>query len=168
VFPVAAVAAVGWLLLFVVLLAVPPPSRPRLDGNPPEQALPGDEPPAVVSLLAGQFDRCGFGVTLMDLAARGWFRFSGPAGPTGPAGPAGAWGPAGPVMCVVSAETPPGPLEPFERRVVAHAAMPGWPATPPPSVWYRPCWAVEPAPGAHPLADIAWLANPAEGRPRPD
>jgi hypothetical protein len=120
VFPVAAVAAVGWLLLFAVLLAVPPPSRPRLDGNRPEQALPGDEPPAVISLLAGQFDRCGFGVTLMDLAARGWFRFSGPAGPPGPAG---AWGPAGPVMCVVSAEKPPGPLTPFERRVVAHAAL---------------------------------------------
>ena len=32
-------------------------------------------------------------------------------------------GPAGPAMCVVPAETPAGPLAPFERRVVAHVAL---------------------------------------------
>ena len=73
----------------------------------------------MISLLTGKLDKLGFGVTLIDLAARGWFRLDGPTGPA----PAGASGPAGPAMCVVAAETPPGPLAPFERRVVAHVAL---------------------------------------------
>jgi hypothetical protein len=68
-------------------------------------------PPAVVSLLARQLERSGFGATLVDLAARGWFEVRTPAGPGGPA------------LCVVPAETPGGPLTPFERRVVAHVAL---------------------------------------------
>jgi hypothetical protein len=31
--------------------------------------------------------------------------------------------PGGPALCVVPAETPDGPLTPFERRVVAHVAL---------------------------------------------
>ena len=71
----------------------------------------------MISLLTGKLDKLGFGVTLIDLAARGWFAVSGPTGQ------AGAWEPAGPAMCVVPAETPAGPLAPFERRVVAHVAL---------------------------------------------
>jgi hypothetical protein len=109
VIPLAVATMAGWLILFVVLLVVPPAARPRRD----EGATPGIEPPAVVSLLAGRLDRDGFGVTLADLAARGWFRLSGTPGPAGAAGP---------VMCVVSAETPDEPLAPYERRVLAHVA----------------------------------------------
>ena len=78
---------------------------------------PGDVPPAVVSLLARRLERSGFGATLVDLAARGWFEVRAPAGPGGAAGP------GGPALCVVPAETPGGPLTPFERRVVAHVAL---------------------------------------------
>ncbi len=124
-FPVAAVGAAGWLLLFIVLLVVPPSPRPRRgagldDGTAPMLPSAGDEPPAVISLLTGKLDKLGFRVTLIDLAARGWFRVSPPAGP---AGQGSVWGPAGPAMCVVPAETPAGPLAPFERRVVAHVAL---------------------------------------------
>ncbi len=134
-FPVAAVGAAGWLLLFIVLLVVPPSPRPRRgagldDGTAPMLPSAGDEPPAVFSLLTGKLDKLGFRVTLIDLAARGWFRVSPPAGPAGqgapgkgPAGQDSAWGPAGPAMCVVPAETPAGPLAPFERRLVAHVAL---------------------------------------------
>jgi hypothetical protein len=106
VFPVAVATAAGWLLLFFVLLALPPASQPSRD----EDATPGTEPPAVVSLLAGRLQQNGFVVTLADLAARGWFQLSG------------VLGPAGPVMCVVPAETPTEPLASYERRVVAHVA----------------------------------------------
>jgi hypothetical protein len=105
VFPVAAIAGVGWLFLFVVLL-IAPARTGRM-----QRPEPGEVPPAVVSLLARRLDRSGFGATLVDLAARGWFEVRGPAGPGGPA------------LCVVRAETPGGPLTPFERRVIAHVAL---------------------------------------------
>ncbi len=105
-FPVAAVAAAGWLLLFFVLLVAPP----REEGGTPAPA-PGAEPPAVISLLARRLERDGFGVTLADLAARGWFRLNGTPGP------------AAPVMCVVPAEAPADPLAPYERRVLSHVAL---------------------------------------------
>ena len=115
-FAVAAATAAGWVLLFFVLLVLPSAAQPRRD----EHAAPGIEPPAVVSLLARRLERDGFGVTLADLAARGWFRLSGTPGQTGPSGP------AGPViclvMCTVPAETPAEPLTPYERRVMAHVA----------------------------------------------
>jgi hypothetical protein len=76
VFAVAAATAAGWLLLFLILLALPPAAQLRRD----ERAAQGIEPPAVVSLLAGRLERDGFGVTLADLAARGWFRLSGRRG----------------------------------------------------------------------------------------
>jgi hypothetical protein len=115
VFAVAAAIAAGWLLLFFVLLVLPPASRPRRD----ERAAPGIEPPAVVSLLAGRLERDGFGVTLADLAARGWFRLNGPPGPAGPA----MCPVMCPVMCTVPAETPAEPITPYERRVMAHVAL---------------------------------------------
>ena len=69
-FGVAAAAAVGWLILFVLLLAAPPPPRRHVTGSGPGQAAAGDEPPAVVSLLARQLGTYGFEATLVDLAAR--------------------------------------------------------------------------------------------------
>jgi hypothetical protein len=125
-------AGAAWLLLFSVLLIVPPPPGPRRGGGPgggrDQQAGgardSGVEPPAVISLLAGRLDKLGFGATLVDLAARGWFRVHGPAEPGAPipGGPGEASGP-GPAMCVVPAETPGGALAPFERRVLAHVAL---------------------------------------------
>ena len=47
-------------------------------------------PPAVVSLLARRLDRSGFGATLVDLAARGWFEVHAPAGAAGSAEDAGS------------------------------------------------------------------------------
>ena len=139
-FPVAAIAGAGWLFLLVVLLIAPPSPGPHEGGGQGEgrtprevartrqdAALPeaDDVPPAVVSLLARRLDRSGFGATLVDLAARGWFEVRAPAGPAGLAGPGGprVRGPGGPALCVVPAETPGGPLTPFERRVVAHVAL---------------------------------------------
>ncbi len=125
-FPVAAVAVAGWLLLFILLLVVPS-SGPRRDaglegGTAPTPPHGGGEPPAVISLLTGKLDKLGFRATLIDLAARGWFQVNGLAGQA-PAGLGGDGGPAGSVMCVVPAETPGEPLAPFERRVVAHVAL---------------------------------------------
>ena len=80
VFLVTAVAAAGWLLLFILLLVVPPSSRPRrsagLDGGtaPMLPLPPAMQLPRVISLLTGKLDKLGFRVTLIDLAARGWFR----------------------------------------------------------------------------------------------
>jgi hypothetical protein len=126
-FPVAVVAGAGWLFLFVALLIIPPSPGPHEGGGQGEGRTagrgrtgrpdPGDVPPAVVSLLARRLDWSGFGATLVDLAARGWFEVRVPAGPAGPTGP------GGPALCVIPAETPGGPLIPFERRVVAHVAL---------------------------------------------
>jgi len=106
VFPVAVAAAAGWLFLFIVLLAVPPSAAPV--PLPPDS---GDEPPAVLSQLTSKLGELGFRATLIDLAVRGWFQVSTP------------WGPTAPARCVVPAETPGGPLTPFERRAVAHVAL---------------------------------------------
>jgi hypothetical protein len=65
-FPVAAAAALAWLLLFIVLLTVPP-GRRRVSAQRTRTVPAGDAPPAVVSLLAGEFGRCGFEATLVDL-----------------------------------------------------------------------------------------------------
>ena len=65
-----AVASGGWIVLLIgVALATrnwrPGPMRPSLAMR--------DEPPAVVSLLAGRIGRDGYPATLLDLAARGRF-----------------------------------------------------------------------------------------------
>jgi hypothetical protein len=110
-FPVAVMAGAGWLFLFVVLLIVPP----RRGRTPMPD--PGDVPPAVVSLLARRLERSGYGATLVDLAARGWFEVRAPAGPAGSAGP------GGPALCVVPAETPDGPLTPWGCAVSVAIAL---------------------------------------------
>jgi len=127
-FPVAVMAGAGWLLLLAVLLVVPPLPRPhegggRDDGGTRRPPDAGAVPPAVVSLLARRLDRSGFGATLVDLAARGWFEVRMPGAAAGGGGPGDPAGPGGPALCVVPAETPGGPLTPFERRVVAHVAL---------------------------------------------
>jgi hypothetical protein len=109
VFPVAAAALAGWLILFFVLLVVPP--REESPGSAPDA-----EPPAVVGMLAGRLRQDGFGATLLDLAARGWFQLIQPPGH------GGTRRSAGPVMCVVPAEPPGEPLTAYERRAVAHVA----------------------------------------------
>lgn len=84
---VTAIACAGWLFLFVVLLIAPPSPGPRRGDGPgdgTDRGPDGDEPPAVVSLLAGKLDRTGFGATLVNLAARGWFQVRGPGGGSGP------------------------------------------------------------------------------------
>jgi Predicted membrane protein (DUF2207) len=121
---VAAITSAGWLVLLFVLLAWPPRDERARPVTPPGV----EPPPAVVSLLARRLRRDGFGATLADLAARGWFRLSPPGVPARAAGPTAGWpgaggGPAGPVMCVVPAETPDEPLAPYERRVLAHVAL---------------------------------------------
>jgi hypothetical protein len=113
VFPVAAAAAVGWVLLFFVLLVVPP----REEASPgPAEGVTGAESPAVISLLARRLHQDGFGATLLDLAARGWFQLSEPSGR------GGTRKPAAPAMCVVPSEPPGEPLTAYERRVVTHVA----------------------------------------------
>ena len=106
--------SIGWLLaLFAGMTAARSP-RPRA-GRAAGQAgatPPGmDEPPAVVSLLAGNLDAYGYPATLLDLAARGWLRLAGPeAGPPGGSAP-------GPVMCVIVAGPPRDQLTEYEQRV---------------------------------------------------
>ncbi len=115
----AAVATTAWVFLFVVLLAAPPSGQRRRRAAAPAGPGSHDEPPAVVSLLAGRLKSCGFGATLIDLAARGWFRLT----PPDPAGGIGTRGPGGPAMCVLPAELPADGLASYERRVVAHVAL---------------------------------------------
>jgi hypothetical protein len=83
-------ACAAWLFLFAILLIVPPPPGPRRGGGPDGgrdqqadggAAGPVPEPPAVISLLAGRLDKLGFGATLVDLAARGWFQVRAPGEP---------------------------------------------------------------------------------------
>lgn len=74
------------------------------------------EPPAVVALLAGRPDRDGFRATLLDLAARGWFRLRQPGVLIG-------WDAmqlAGPVMCLLATPQPTGNLLSYERRAAAY------------------------------------------------
>jgi hypothetical protein len=63
----------AWLLAFVAAMAAPRASRqPLADAVPPrpvDAPLAGDEPPALVSLLAGNLDGYGYPVTLLDWSA---------------------------------------------------------------------------------------------------
>ena len=99
----------GWLIL--VRMATGGPRLGRAVSRPGAVPLPPAEPPAVVGLVAGRPDADLFTVTLLDLAARGWFRLSrslpDPRAPV-------------PAMCVLPAETPVEELTPWEQRAVAH------------------------------------------------
>lgn len=100
---------VDWLVL--VRMATGGPRLGRAVSRPGAVPLPPAEPPAVVGLVAGRPDADLFTVTLLDLAARGWFRLSrslpDPRAPV-------------PAMCVLPAETPYEELTPYELRAVAH------------------------------------------------
>jgi len=99
----------GWLIL--VRIATGGPRLGRAVSRPGAVPLPPAEPPAVVGLVARRPDADLFTVTLLDLAARGWFRLSrslpDPRAPV-------------PAMCVLPAETPVEELTPWEQRAVAH------------------------------------------------
>ena len=99
----------GWLIL--VRMATGGPRLGRAVSRPGGVPLPPAGPPAVVGLVAGRPDADLFTVTLLDLAARGWFRLSrslpDPRAPV-------------PAMCVLSAENPVEELTPYELRAVAH------------------------------------------------
>ena len=99
----------GWLIL--VRIATGGPRLGRAVSRPDAAPLPPAEPPAVVGLVAGRPDADLFTVTLLDLAARGWFRLSrslpDPRAPV-------------PAMCVLPAEAPVEGLTPYEQRSVAH------------------------------------------------
>src|SRR5215472_1350808 len=81
---------------------------------PPDATAPqtpvasGAEPPAVVSLLAGHLDDTGYPATLLDLAARGWFRLAEPE--------------PGRLMCLLPPHPPRLPLASYEERAALHLA----------------------------------------------
>ena len=110
----------GWLLALLAGMAAPRSPQPAAGRTAIVRAdtvAPGsDEPPAVISLLAGNLGAYGYPATLLDLAARGWLRLAGPG--DGPA--------VGPVMCVIVGNAPGDELTAYERRVygqvVARAA----------------------------------------------
>ncbi len=68
----------GYLILYLLALAATRPVRP--EAAPATQDLPGDEPPAVVSLLAGRWElgEDAAESTLVDLAARRYLEFRQP------------------------------------------------------------------------------------------
>ncbi len=107
--PAIAGSLAGWLIL--VRMATGGPRLGRAVPRPGAVPLPPAEPPAVVGLVAGRPDADLFTVTLLDLAARGWFRLSrslpDPRAPV-------------PAMCVLPAESPVEELTSYELRAVAH------------------------------------------------
>ena len=99
-------AAGGWLLLWVWLVFRTSPV-PAPEGMAGIAGMAGTESPAVLSLLAGRLTAFGYQATLLDLAARGWFRMEAQ--------------PDGPVMCVLGGNPPPpGELVSYERRAYSH------------------------------------------------
>src|SRR5256886_11603013 len=68
----------AWLLLYGLVLLATRPARP--EPAPATQDLPGNEPPAVVSLLAGYWDLSEDAAesTLLDLGARRYLEFRQP------------------------------------------------------------------------------------------
>jgi len=95
----------GWLALWAALAARTSATWARAVARQPPR-LAGSESPAVVSLLAGHLPSLGYPATLLDLAARGWFRLESPA--------------RGPVMCVLAHNPPASELTAYERRVYTH------------------------------------------------
>jgi hypothetical protein len=124
----AAEAACGaWLGLIALTAVCTHPWRPR--PAPASLAL-CQEPPALVSLLAGHLHRDGYPATLLDLAARGWFGMDEVE--------------PGRVMCRLTAPLHDEGLTGYERRALAHlefraaelAAVPGNGLAPPAAA----CW----------------------------
>jgi len=97
----------GWLIL--VRIATGGPRLGRAVSRSGAVPLPA----WVGGLVAGRPDADLFTVTLLDLAARGWFRLSrtlpDPQAPV-------------PAMCELPAETPVEELTPYEQRAVAHVS----------------------------------------------
>jgi hypothetical protein len=105
---VVAATLTGWLLLVFLTFT----GQRQASARPARDPHVGDEPPAVVSHLAGLLNSAGYQATLLDLAARGWFRLDRSA--------------AGPTMCVLL-ETPPAEaLTPYERQAADHVARRGY------------------------------------------
>jgi hypothetical protein len=100
---------VGWLIL--VLMATGGPRLGREGSRTGVVPMTPADPPAVVGLIAGRPDADLFTVTLLDLAARGWFRLTRSLPDPRALVPA---------MCVLPAETPVEELTPYELRAVAH------------------------------------------------
>src|SRR5438874_1457452 len=107
VLPVAigAAAVGGWFLLYTLILLATRPARP--DPAPATRDLPGSEPPAVVSLLAGYWELSEDAAesTLIDLAARRYLEFRQPGND--------------PMQTTVHVRNPdPTGLLPYERRIL--------------------------------------------------
>ena len=99
----------GWLIL--VRMATGGPRLGRAVSRSGAVPMPPTESPAVMGLVAGRKDADLFTVTLLDLAARGWFRLIRSLPNPGAVVPA---------MCVLPAEAPVEELTPYEQRAVAH------------------------------------------------
>ena len=98
-------AVAGWFALYSVVLLATRPARP--DPTPATQDLPGSEPPAVVSLLAGYWELSEDAAesTLIDLAARRYLEFRQPGND--------------PMQTTVHVRNPdPTGLLPYERRIL--------------------------------------------------
>src|SRR5256886_1788819 len=102
---IAAASAGVWFLLYGAALLITRPARP--EPVPATQELPGTEPPAVVSLLAGYWDLSEDAAesTLIDLAARRYLEFRQPGND--------------PMQTTVHVRDPNPPgLLPYERRIL--------------------------------------------------
>jgi Predicted membrane protein (DUF2207) len=100
---------VGWIILLRAFTAGP--RLGRAARNPGVIPTPPAPPPAVVGLVAGRPDADLLTVTLLDLAARGWFRLTDSL--RGPQA-------LDPAMCVLPEETPVENLTPYELRAITH------------------------------------------------
>jgi Predicted membrane protein (DUF2207) len=100
---------VGWLIL--VRMTMSGPRLGRTGSRTGVLPMAPTEPPAVVGLVAGSRDADLFTVTLLDLAARGWFRLTRSLPDPRALVPA---------MCMLAAETPVEELTPYEQRAVDH------------------------------------------------
>jgi Predicted membrane protein (DUF2207) C-terminal domain len=99
----------AWFLIYGVALLVTRPARP--EPLPATQELPGQEPPAVVSLLAGYWDLSEDAAesTFIDLAARRYLEFRQPAND--------------PMQTTVHVRNPnPAGLNEYERRIFDRVA----------------------------------------------
>src|SRR2546421_7846234 len=105
-----AAASVGvWFLLYGAALLITRPARP--EPTPAAEELPGGEPPAVVSLLAGYWELSEDAAesTLIDLAARKYLEFRQPGND--------------PMQTTVHVRNPnPNGLTPYERRIFDRVA----------------------------------------------